>query len=55
MNAGYYSEQSVKDLLAVKDGTIQFLSKENQHLKNQLEHLQKRVEKLESRSVAIVY
>lgn len=47
MESGYYSKQAVQDLLAVKDGTIDFLHTENQKLKDKLIILQKKVENLE--------
>ena len=48
MNSGYYSTEAVKDILAVKEGTIQYLTAENQDLKQQIDLLQRRVESLEA-------
>jgi len=49
MDTGYYSHEAVRDLLAVKEGRIQYLTAENQDLKVQIDLLQRRVEYLESK------
>lgn len=47
MNSGYFSAETVKDLLAVKEGTISYLTNQNQSLKNQIDLLQQRIKDLE--------
>lgn len=48
MNSGYFSKEAVQDILAIKQGTIDFLKTENQNLKDRVDFLQQRVETLET-------
>lgn len=43
MNPGYYSEEAVSDLLAVKDGEIDFLKKQNSKLQQRINLLEERL------------
>ena len=46
MNPGYYSEEAVKDLLAIKQGEIDFLKKQVEILTSQCDCLSDTVSKL---------
>jgi hypothetical protein len=46
MNPGYYSDEAVKDLLAVKDGEIDFLKKQIESLTSHCNYLSDKVNKL---------
>jgi cell division protein FtsB len=54
MNSGYLSVEAVKDLIAVKEGTIQYLTAENQDLKYQIDLLQRRIEHLEEKQQVVL-
>jgi hypothetical protein len=43
MNPGYYSEEAVSALLAIKDGEIDFIKKQNIKLQNRINSLEERL------------
>jgi hypothetical protein len=47
MTTGYYSEQAVRDLLAVKEGQIIFLANEQTKLSDKVEILENRIKYLQ--------